>query len=106
MQKSRKKPLRRCAGCGESFDKRDLARVVRSPEGEYSVDPTGRKNGRGAYICINVDCLELARKRKGLNRSFKAEVPGEIFEKLREELTGGQQAYGKPAGTGSKGRQA
>lgn len=79
-------PLRKCTGCQEMKDKRTLVRVVRSENGEFSVDFTGKKPGRGAYICPNLECLEKAKKSKGLERSFKTPVPSEVYEKLREEL--------------------
>ena len=60
--------------------------IVKSDEGEFSVDTTGKKAGRGAYICPNVECLEKAKKSKGLERSFKSAVPAEVYDKLREEL--------------------
>lgn len=82
----KKIPQRSCIGCGLKKDKSDLLRIVRSPEGEFSLDPSGRKNGRGAYICMNPDCLEKAEKRKALQRSFKAEVDGSVYQQLREEL--------------------
>ena len=83
--KQRKIPLRKCTGCQE-MNKKELIRIVRSDEGEFSVDTTGKKAGRGAYICPNTECLEKARKSKGLERSFKAQVPAEVYDKLREEL--------------------
>lgn len=85
--KQRKIPLRKCTGCQEMKNKKELIRVVRSDEGEFSIDTTGKKSGRGAYICPNVECLEKARKSKGLERSFKSTVPPEVYEKLREELS-------------------
>ena len=86
-------PLRKCTGCQEMKDKRTLVRVVRSENGEFSVDFIGKKPGRGAYICPNLECLEKAKKSKGLERSFKTPVPAEVYEKLREELlnAGGEQ---------------
>ncbi len=82
----KKIPQRSCIGCGLKKDKSDLLRIVRSPEGEFSLDPSGRKNGRGAYICMNSACLEKAEKRKALQRSFKAEVDESVYRQLREEL--------------------
>lgn len=67
-------------------NKKELIRIVRSDEGKFSVDTTGKKAGRGAYICPNVECLEKAKKSKGLERSFKSAVPAEVYDKLREEL--------------------
>ena len=82
----KKIPQRSCIGCGLKRDKSDLLRIVRSPEGEFSLDPSGRKNGRGAYICKDPACLEKAEKRKALQRSFKAEADSRIYQQLREEL--------------------
>lgn len=82
----KKIPQRSCIGCGLKKDKGDLLRIVRSPEGEFSLDPSGRKNGRGAYICKDPACLEKAEKRKSLQRSFKAEADSRIYQQLREEL--------------------
>ena len=82
----KKIPQRSCIGCGLKKDKGDLLRIVRSPEGEFSLDPSGRKNGRGAYICKDLACLEKAEKRKALQRSFKTEADSRIYQQLREEL--------------------
>ncbi len=79
-------PQRRCIGCKNSFDKRDLIRIVKSPEGTISVDITGKKNGRGAYICKNQECLDTAFKRKQLDYAFKDKVDSETYEILREEF--------------------
>ncbi len=84
--KTRKIPLRKCIGCGELKDKRELIRVVRNKEGEVSLDTTGRAHGRGAYICWKKACLEKAIQNRGLNRSFKCEVPKEVYNKLLEEI--------------------
>ncbi len=82
----KKIPLRQCGGCGEMFPKRDLVRVVRSPEGEISLDLTGRKNGRGSYICKSVDCFEKAIKRKSFERAFGMKIPEETAENILKEL--------------------
>ncbi len=84
--KQRKVPLRKCTGCQEMKDKRELIRIVRNDAGEFSLDRTGKKPGRGAYICPNVQCLEKAQKSKGLERSFKAAVPKEVYEQLLAQL--------------------
>ncbi len=82
-----KKEIRRmCVGCGEMFDKRELIRVVKSPEGEVSLDKTGKKNGRGAYVCNNVQCLKKARKRKSIERAFSMKIDDEIYDKMEEEI--------------------
>jgi len=85
MQK--KIPLRKCNGCQEMKDKRELIRIVRSDDSdEFFIDRTGKKNGRGAYICPHADCLKLAMKHKGLERSFKRKLPAGIYESLRAEI--------------------
>ncbi len=82
----RKIPQRKCVGCGTSKDKKELIRVVRSAEGEISVDLTGKKNGRGAYICHNEECLKMAIKAKRLERSFECQISDEIYERLLQEI--------------------
>jgi len=84
--KQKKIPERMCLGCQEVFPKKELIRVVRSPEGDYSIDLTGKKSGRGAYICRKPECLELARKARRLERSFQAAIDPAIYEKLAKEL--------------------
>ena len=85
MQK-RKVPMRKCIASGEMKPKKDLVRIVRNKEGEVSIDPSGKKNGRGAYICNSVECLEKAIKNRGLEKSFKTAISKDIYEKLKEEL--------------------
>ncbi|MBQ5996077.1 MAG: YlxR family protein [Clostridia bacterium] len=84
--KQKKIPLRKCLGCGESFDKRELVRVVRSPEGEISLDLTGKKAGRGAYICKDASCLKKARKQKRIEHAFSCEIPDKVYEQMEAEL--------------------
>ena len=84
MQK--KIPTRKCVGCGEMKDKRDLVRVIKTPEDEICLDTTGRANGRGAYICNNIDCFRKALKNKGLERSLKAQIPKDVLDKLSKEF--------------------
>ncbi len=86
----RKIPLRKCTGCQEMKSKKELIRVVKNDEGVISLDFTGKKQGRGAYICPDMECLEKARKNKGLERSFKCAVPKEVYDQLREELENGK----------------
>lgn len=93
MQK-KKIPVRTCLGCGEPKEKKSLIRVVRSPEGEISMDLTGKKSGRGAYICPDVNCLKKARKAKRLERSFECAIPEEVYEKLEAELLGREEQNG------------
>ena len=82
----RKIPLRKCIGCNEMKDKRELVRIVRNKEGEISVDLTGKKPGRGAYICKSTDCLNKAQKAKRLERTFSTAIAPEIYDTLRSEL--------------------
>ena len=77
---------RMCSGCGEHFDKRQLIRVVRSPEGEISLDLTGRKNGRGAYICPKAECLRRARKGRRLERALSCQIPEDVYDAMEREL--------------------
>ena len=86
--KQRKIPLRRCTGCREMKSKKELIRIVRSPEGDFSLDCTSKKSGRGAYCCPDPDCFNKAYKTKGLDRSFGMTVPAEIYEKLKDEIIG------------------
>ena len=82
----KKTPLRKCTGCGEMKPKKELVRVVKSPEGEVSLDLTGRKPGRGAYVCPRVDCLRLARKARRLEKAFSCQIPAPVYERREEEL--------------------
>jgi len=82
----RKIPLRRCIGCNTSKDKRELIRVVRNAEGEISIDTTGKKPGRGAYICKDANCLKLARKGKKIDKAFDVAISDEIYDRLEQEL--------------------
>jgi len=82
----KKIPFRTCIGCGESADKKTMLRIIRTPEGEFCLDATGRKNGRGAYICKKAACFAKAKKTRGLERSFQAAVPSEIYELLEKEF--------------------
>ena len=84
MQK--KIPERKCCGCGEGKPKKDLIRIVHAPDGSVSTDLTGKKSGRGAYICPNVSCLSKARKAKRLERAFACPIPEEVYQSLEEAL--------------------
>ena len=88
MTKPRKTPLRKCTGCMEMKDKRELIRVVRDQAGGVSIDRTGKKPGRGAYICPSLECIRKAVKQKGFERSFKQAVPASILEQLEADLSG------------------
>ena len=84
--KTKKIPTRICVGCREAKEKRSMVRIVKSAEGMIQLDETGKKNGRGAYICRNMECLERAIQSKGLERSLKTSIPAEIIEILKEEM--------------------
>ena len=84
--KPRKVPMRMCVGCREMKEKKELTRVVRSPEGEVFLDPTGKKSGRGAYVCRNLDCLKRAIKQRQLERQLDAALSPEAAEALRAEM--------------------
>ena len=86
MAAVKKIPMRQCVGCGEKKGKKELIRIVCSPEGTIGFDLTGKKNGRGAYICSNVACLEQARKKKALDRALKIEVSQQSYDDLKKEL--------------------
>lgn len=82
----RKIPLRQCVGCREMKTKREMIRVIKTPEDEISLDRSGKMNGRGAYLCFNLDCLRKARRSRALERSLKTTIPDEIYEGLEEEM--------------------
>ena len=79
--------MRQCVGCAQMKSKKDLLRVIKTPEDEIVLDVTGRKNGRGAYICASMECLQNAQKRKGLERSLKVAIPTEVYENLEMEMS-------------------
>lgn len=82
----KKIPMRQCIGCGEMKSKKEMLRILKTAEDEITLDATGRKNGRGAYLCFSRDCLEKAIRKKGLERSFKMKIPKEVYERLGEEF--------------------
>lgn len=79
-------PVRMCVGCQEMKNKKEMIRVIKTPEGTFMLDATGKKNGRGAYVCPSEECLQLARKNRGLERSFKQAIPAEVYESLEKEM--------------------
>ncbi|MBQ9415802.1 MAG: YlxR family protein [Clostridia bacterium] len=92
MQKGQKKiPMRQCMGCNEHKPKKELLRVVRSATGEISLDFTGKKSGRGAYICRQVACLQRARKNKRLESNLGVVIPPEVYDSMEKELSGQEQ---------------
>lgn len=86
MAVKKKVPQRMCIGCGEMKDKRDMLRVIKTSEDEIMIDATGKKNGRGAYVCFSQECLDKAVKNKGLERSLKKSIPADVYDSLRKEL--------------------
>ncbi len=84
----KKIPLRMCTGCGEMKPKKELVRVVRSSNGEISLDLTGRKSGRGAYVCQNLECLKKARKTRRIERSLDCKIPDELYDAMEKEMEG------------------
>ncbi len=82
----KKIPMRQCIGCGEMKSKKEMIRVIKTAENEILLDATGRKNGRGAYLCPSMECMQKAIKTKGLERSFKMAIPAEVYETLEKEM--------------------
>ena len=87
-------PMRQCLGCREMKPKPELLRVVRSPEGEVSLDPRGKKPGRGAYVSPNADCLRRAVKSRALSRALETQIPDEVMERLAEALEADENGQG------------
>ncbi|MBQ3522903.1 MAG: YlxR family protein [Clostridia bacterium] len=85
--KQKKIPLRKCTGCGEQKPKKELVRVVKTPDGEILLDLTGKASGRGAYICNNAECLKKARKSKRIERTFEMTIPDEVYKQMEEEIS-------------------
>lgn len=83
---TRRIPLRKCTGCGEMKPKKELVRVVKSPDGELSLDVTGKKAGRGAYVCPSLDCLQAAKKARRFEKAFSCRIPEHIYTQMEEEL--------------------
>ena len=87
---AKKIPLRQCVGCGEMKGKKEMLRILKTPEDEICLDATGKKNGRGAYICPSMACFEKAVKNRGLERSFKMSIPNEVYDSLEKEYDGNE----------------
>ena len=83
---AKKIPLRQCVGCGEMKSKKEMIRVLKTAEGEIVLDKTGKKNGRGAYLCVSRECLLKAKKNRGLERSFKMSIPEDVYDCLEKEF--------------------
>ncbi|MCI8561645.1 MAG: YlxR family protein [Dorea sp.] len=88
MNGNKKVPMRKCVGCQEMKNKKEMIRVIRTAENEFLLDATGKKNGRGAYLCPDRECLSKAVKNRGLERSFKQAIPDEVYESLKKEMVG------------------
>mgnify|MGYP003305500412 CR=1 FL=1 len=88
--KEKKVPMRMCVGGREMKPKKELVRVVKTPEGDILIDLTGKRNGRGAYICRDAGCLKKARKSKHIEKSFQCSIPDEVYDKMEEELNSGE----------------
>jgi len=82
----RKMPIRKCVGCNEQSGKKELIRIVRSKDGEVTLDVTGKKSGRGAYICKDIGCFAKARKKRSLERALNIEIPEEVYDRIEKEL--------------------
>lgn len=87
---SKKIPMRQCVGCREMREKKELIRVVKSPEGEVSLDFKGKKPGRGAYLCPDPECLKRARKARALERALEIAMPAEVYDALEEQMKAGE----------------
>ena len=83
---NKKIPMRQCVGCGSFKTKKEMMRVLKTAEEGIILDTTGKKNGRGAYLCVSMECLQMARKNKGLERSFKMSIPNEVYDNLEKEF--------------------
>lgn len=84
--KQKKIPMRRCNGCNEQKPKKELIRIVKSPDGEISLDLTGKKSGRGAYICNDLECLRKAGKSRRIDKTFEMTIPDEVYKSLEEQI--------------------
>ncbi len=100
MPKPKKIPMRQCAGCREHKPKRELLRVVRSPEGALSLDARGKKPGRGAYLCPQAECLKKARRSRALERALECEIPEEVYQALEAQMDEARNELEKPEITG------
>ena len=85
---NKKEPLRMCIACREMINKKDLLRIIKDKEGNIFIDKTGKANGRGAYVCKNIDCLQKLKKQKALNKAFKCPIPDELYTQIEGEIFG------------------
>ena len=90
-ERVKKIPIRRCTGCGEHFPKNELVRVLRTPDGEIVIDLTGKKSGRGAYLCKSLVCLKKARKSRRIEASLECSIPEAVYDRMEEEIVGQSQ---------------
>ncbi len=88
----KKIPMRMCLGCGEMKPKKELIRAVKAPDGEISMDLTGRKSGRGAYICRSAECFRKARKARRFEKAFSCQISEEVYDSMEKELTNNEQS--------------
>ena len=95
MLKPRKIPMRMCLGCHEMKEKRELQRIVRTPDGEISIDPIGKKPGRGAYVCKNPECLKKARKSRAIERKFEAPISSDVYDELERQFAEAAEGQGE-----------
>ncbi len=86
MNRNKKSPMRKCVGCQEMKNKKEMIRIIRTAENEFMLDATGKRNCRGAYICPRKECFDRAVKSRGLERSFKQAIPEEVYESLEKEM--------------------
>ena len=86
MAVNKKIPMRKCVGCGEMKPKKELMRILKTETGEFLVDADGKKNGRGAYICRSADCFRKAVRSRGFERSFRQQIPEEVYDRLEKEM--------------------
>ena len=86
MAVKKKIPMRKCVGCGEMKPKKELMRILKMETGEFLVDADGKKNGRGAYICRSADCFRKAVRSRGFERSFRQQIPEEVYDRLEKEM--------------------
>ncbi|HJD02543.1 MAG TPA: YlxR family protein [Candidatus Mediterraneibacter excrementavium] len=86
MAVKKKIPMRKCVGCGEMKPKKELMRILKTETGEFLVDADGKKNGRGAYICRSADCFRKAVRSRGFERSFRQQIPEEVYDRLEKEM--------------------
>jgi hypothetical protein len=99
----RKIPLRKCVACQEMKPKKELIRIVKTPEDEIMIDPTGKKSGRGAYLCVSGDCFAKARQNKALEKSLKTSIRPEIYDQLLQDFPSGTAANVSPKGNRADG---